>query len=293
MLWRCGLVPRNVTHATTHAGLRVIFAVDCAPNFPTFSGNILLFLPGVHHIEVLTQRITGNTLFASVRDAVGITTLHSNVDPSTYAHLFRATPRPRKLQIILATNIAETGVTIPNVGLVLDSGKENQLHSHSTSPTASTSQLQCVCISQASAVQRRGRSGRTNPGVCVHVYTRQTYDRFVRHTVPEILRIPVQEAVVHTMLCAPPQHVFAILHQMLDPPSSQALRHALFVLQRSGVITVSSPAPPTPPQSTCNSVGGLDSHSNADGPATAASVAVYDITLTVQARQLLPYPFPL
>src|SRR5208337_2683651 len=89
-----------------------------------------------------------------------------------------------KRKIVLATNIAETSLTIEGVGVVIDSGLTRKLQ---YDPTTGMNRLMTASVSKASAEQRKGRAGRTGPGICYRLYSRYTFQSMVPFTPPEIL----------------------------------------------------------------------------------------------------------
>lgn len=139
-------------------------------------GKILAFLPAVLDLH-------------SVRDLLGeleevsIILLHSSMDPSSQDVVFlKRTER----DIILATNVAETSLTIPDVSYVVDSGlvKRKVINEEKTG-----FKFEVGWVSRASADQRTGRAGRTRPGHCYRIYSAETYySAFPDHEQPEILR---------------------------------------------------------------------------------------------------------
>lgn len=89
---------------------------------------------------------------------------------------------------VIATNIAETSVTIDGVRFITDSGKVKEM---SYDAKYKMQRLQEFNISRASAEQRKGRAGRTGPGVCFRLYSEQDYVTFQDYSTPEIRRVPL------------------------------------------------------------------------------------------------------
>jgi ATP-dependent helicase HrpA len=150
-------------------------------------GDVLIFLPGEKPIKD-----TASALMLS-RDAknLEILPLYARLSSEEQERVFLSYPGKRK--VIIATNIAETSITIDGVTLVVDSGlaKINYYN-----PTTYTASLIETPISKASAKQRRGRAGRTRPGVCVRLYSRQDYEHRPLYTAEEILRTDLSEVVL-------------------------------------------------------------------------------------------------
>jgi len=149
------------------------------------TGDILVFLPGEGDI-----REAGDTLMRSgPRDCL-ITPLYSRLTPEEQQKAFQATERRK---IILATNVAETSLTIPSVRAVIDSGLARMKR---VSDRASVERLQIEKISQASAEQRKGRAGRVAPGICVRLYSEKDFLKRPAFTDPEIRRASLASVIL-------------------------------------------------------------------------------------------------
>jgi ATP-dependent helicase HrpB len=141
-------------------------------------GDVLVFLPGVAEIRRCESKL--DTL-AEQRSLL-LTTLHGSLPP---AEQDRALRPSSKRKVILATNVAETSVTIEGVTAVIDCGTA-RVFRHS--PWTGVGSLQVEPISQASATQRSGRAGRTGPGRCIRLYSAQDFNRRRPFDTPEIAR---------------------------------------------------------------------------------------------------------
>lgn len=97
-------------------------------------------------------------------------------------------------EVVLATNIAETSVTVPGVRFVIDPGYVKQ---KTYDPARRMESLVVVPISQVAAQQRAGRAGRTASGQCYRLYTRDCYGAMLRETVPEILRTNLANTLLY------------------------------------------------------------------------------------------------
>jgi pre-mRNA-splicing factor ATP-dependent RNA helicase DHX16 len=118
--------------------------------------------------------------------------LHSQVPSSEQRRCFRPAPGGAT-KVILATNIAETSLTVPGIVYVVDCGLVKQA---SYNPRTGVESLHEVEISQASARQRLGRAGRTGPGKCFRLYTQWAFDNSLPpDTPPEILRVNLASVV--------------------------------------------------------------------------------------------------
>ncbi|CAN1772466.1 DExH-box ATP-dependent RNA helicase DExH1 [Linum perenne] len=156
------------------------------------NGAILVFLTGWDEISKLLERIKGNRLLGDQSKYL-VLPLHGSMPTINQREIFDQPP-PNKRKIVLATNIAESSITIDDVVYVIDCGKAKE-----TSYDA-LNKLACLLpnwISKASAHQRRGRAGRVQAGVCYRLYPKVIHDAMLQYQLPEILRTPLQELCLH------------------------------------------------------------------------------------------------
>lgn len=194
-------------------------------------GSILVFLPGYDDIVTLRDMIQSCTEMNVLK--YQIFTLHSNMQTLDQKKVFNPLPNARK--IIISTNIAETSITIDDVVYVVDSCKVKEKYYESNGGVCS---LQCVWTSRACCQQRAGRAGRTKPGHCFHMCSKRRFNTLPLNSVPEILRVPLQEMCLHTKLLAPGNTPIAdFLSKALEPPSFLAVRNAVSLLKTIGALT--------------------------------------------------------
>ncbi|KAG5675858.1 hypothetical protein PVAND_005726 [Polypedilum vanderplanki] len=194
-------------------------------------GDILVFLTGQEEIEtcqeILTDRV--KRLGSKIKELL-ILPIYANLPSDMQAKIFEPTP-PNARKVVLATNIAETSLTIDNIIYVIDPGfaKQNNFNSRTGMET-----LMVVPISKASANQRAGRAGRVAAGKCFRLYTAWAYQHELEeNTIPEIMRINLGNAVL--MLKA--LGINDLLHfDFLDPPPSETLVLALEQLYALGAL---------------------------------------------------------
>ncbi|XP_054431316.1 ATP-dependent RNA helicase DHX29 [Pteronotus mesoamericanus] len=214
--------------------LELLTYLDRSPQFRNIEGAVLIFLPGLAHIQQLYDLLSTDRRFSSERCKV--IALHSILSTQDQAAAF-ALPPPGVRKIVLATNIAETGITIPDVVFVIDAGrtKENKYHESSQ-----MSSLVETFISKASALQRQGRAGRVREGICFRLYTRERFEGFMDYSVPEILRVPLEELCLHIMKCSlgSPED---FLSKALDPPQPQVISNAMHSLRKIGACEPNEP----------------------------------------------------
>ncbi len=193
------------------------------------AGAILVFLPGMAEISNLHRRLEASRRFAGC----WLVPLHSTVAPSDQRKAFKRPPKDVR-KIVIATNIAETSLTIEDVVYVVDSGK---LKERRHDAARSMSLLVEDWVSVASAKQRRGRAGRVREGICYGLYSRDRFERRMKpYQTPEMARVPLEELVlqVHLLRVAPSAALFA--SRVLQPPPSKAVDGALRVLREVGAL---------------------------------------------------------
>ena len=128
---------------------------------------------------------------------------------------------------MLATNIAETSLTIPHCKYVIDVGKEKRVCYNSASHI---SEMKEVWISKASAEQRKGRAGRVQDGIVYRLYTRTKYHQFESYTPPEMLRSPL-DGICLQVLRMNLGHPVQVLSSCITPPLEKNVQSALDTLQ--------------------------------------------------------------
>ncbi len=141
------------------------------------SGDSLVFLPGEREIRECAEALRKNP-----PRATEILPLYARLSSQEQQRVFRPGGRRR---VVLATNVAETSLTVPGIRYVVDTGRARiSRYSHRTK----VSRLPVEPIAQASADQRAGRCGREAPGICIRLYSEEDYESRPRFTDPEILR---------------------------------------------------------------------------------------------------------
>ncbi|KAK3123207.1 hypothetical protein QOZ80_8AG0626210 [Eleusine coracana subsp. coracana] len=185
-------------------------------------GDILVFLTGQEEIETVDEILKHRTrgLGTKISELI-ICPIYANLPTELQAKIFEATPEGAR-KVVLATNIAETSLTIDGIKYVIDPGF---CKIKSYNPRTGMESLLVNPISKASANQRAGRSGRTGPGKCFRLYTSYNYMHDLEdNTVPEIQRTNLANVVltlkslgIHDL----------VNFDFMDPPPSEALLKAL------------------------------------------------------------------
>ncbi|KAL3133848.1 hypothetical protein ABBQ32_008317 [Trebouxia sp. C0010 RCD-2024] len=196
-------------------------------------GAVLVFLPGWDEIIRLKEQLEQLSCFRSQR--YHLLPLHSMVPTQDQRKVFLRPPLGVR-KIILATNIAETAVTIDDIVCVINSGR---LKEKSYDPYTGVSTLQAAWVSRASEKQRRGRAGRCQAGVAFHCYSRTRSQSLAELQLPELKRSPLDELCLQVKLlegAASGPSVAAFLSRAVEPPVEAAVRNALRLLEDIGAI---------------------------------------------------------
>jgi pre-mRNA-splicing factor ATP-dependent RNA helicase DHX16 len=194
-------------------------------------GDILVFLTGQEEVdtaaEILQQRTKG--LGTKIKELI-VLRIYSTLPSDLQAKIFEPTP-PGARKVILATNIAETSLTIDGIKYVIDTGFCKQ---KTYNPRTGMESLIVTPISKASAQQRAGRAGRTAPGKCFRLYTAWAYKNELEdNTVPEIQRTNLGNVV----LLLKSLGINDLVHfEFMDPPPVETLIRALEHLYALGAL---------------------------------------------------------
>jgi HrpA-like RNA helicase len=161
-----------------------------------------------------------------------ISKLHSSI-PADQADVFNAVPQGCR-KIILATNIAETSITIPDVQFVVDCGK---LREKRYDQLRRITKLQCTWISKSNAKQRAGRAGRVQDGNYYALYSKKRYDSLRVIGLPEMLRSDLQEVCLDIKSHGFKRSIREVLSDAIEPPPSNAVDASVTELQKLDVLT--------------------------------------------------------
>ncbi len=194
-------------------------------------GDILVFLTGQEEIETCQELLTERTrkLGSKIKELL-IVPIYANLPSDMQAKVFEPTP-PGARKVVLATNIAETSLTIDNIIYVIDPGFNKQ---NSYNARTSMESLIVVPVSKASANQRAGRAGRVAAGKCFRLYTAWAYQHELEaNSVPEIQRVNLGNVV----LLLKSLGINDLIHfDFLDPPPHETLVLALEQLYALGAL---------------------------------------------------------
>ena len=205
-------------------------AVTAAVNLLTAEGlaDLLLFMPTERDIretvEVLQKRLA--SLFS--QNTPLVLPLYGRLAGADQGRIFA---QQKRCKVVVATNVAETSLTVPGIRYVVDTGLARIL---SYNPRARTTKLPVTKISQASCDQRAGRCGRVGPGICVRLFSEDDYSNREEFTRPEILRSSLAEVIlrmIHLRLGDPARFAF------VDPPGGRAINDGYGLLTELGALS--------------------------------------------------------
>uniref|UniRef100_A0A9J8ANL9 RNA helicase n=1 Tax=Cyprinus carpio carpio TaxID=630221 RepID=A0A9J8ANL9_CYPCA len=172
------------------------------------NGAILVFLPGWDNISTLNDLLMADQIFKSGR---------------CFSLLVFKKPPPGVRKIVIATNIAETSITIDDVVYVIDGGKIKETH-FDTQNNIRT--MTAEWVSLANAKQRKGRAGRVSPGKCYHLYNGLRASLLDNYQLPEIQRTPLEELCLQIKILKLGP-IASFLRKTMDPPADKAIELAI------------------------------------------------------------------
>ncbi|KAF8630925.1 hypothetical protein AX17_005282 [Amanita inopinata Kibby_2008] len=210
-----------------HAAITTVFQIHTTQP----KGDILVFLTGQEEIEACHENLqeTARALGNKIAELI-ICPIYANLPSEMQAKIFEPTPEGAR-KVVLATNIAETSITIDGVVFVIDPGFVKQ---NAYNPRTGMSSLVIVPCSRASANQRAGRAGRVGPGKSFRLYTKWAFNNELEaNTVPEIQRTNLG-MVVLLLKSLGINHLLNF--EFLDPPPGETLMRALELLYALGAL---------------------------------------------------------
>ncbi len=187
------------------------------------AGDLLVFLPGLHEIRQAARHLE---VLTGERD-LAVLPLYGDLPAEQQDAALSRGPRRK---VVLATNVAETSVTVEGVTGVVDTGLARELV---YDPGVGLDRLRLVPISRASAEQRAGRAGRTAPGVCVRLWSASAHHGRPEQTEPEIRRVDLAGAVLQ-LLALGEKDVLRV--PWFEPPREPVVARALALLARLGAV---------------------------------------------------------
>ena len=187
-------------------------------------GDVLVFLPGAGEIRRTESRLEGD-----VPPDVTLHPLFGTLPPGEQDAAIAPSPDGER-KVVLATDIAETSLTIEGIRAVVDSGLRRAPRFDATT---GMTRLDTVRVSQASADQRTGRAGRVAPGACYRLWTERTQHHLAPHTAPEIDNADLAPLALELAMWGTPDPSEL---RWLDPPPADAYEQAQGLLRRLGAV---------------------------------------------------------
>lgn len=193
----------------------------------TDSGDILVFLPGEREIRLIANRLE------NASHSLEVLPLFSRLTNAEQDRIFHPTNSGER-RVILATNVAETSLTVPGIRFVIDTGLA-RISRYSV--TSKVQRLPIEPISRASANQRAGRCGRVAAGVCVRMYSQESFSTRPNLTDPEIRRASLAGVILQmkSLNLGDPE-----TFPFLDPPTQAAIQDGYDTLFELGALTTAS-----------------------------------------------------
>lgn len=199
-------------------------AIDFELGYEKKTGGILIFLPGVGEINQCCNWLRQT-------DSLHVLPLHASLETREQKRVF-ARPPPGKRKVVVATNVAETSITIDDIIAVIDSGKVKET---SFDPQNNMRKLEETWASRAACKQRKGRAGRVQEGRCYKLYTENLEKQMAERPEPEIRRVPLEQLCLSVRAMGM-RDVSHFLRRSPTPPDTPAIEGALKLLQRMGAL---------------------------------------------------------
>ncbi|TFK30567.1 pre-mRNA-splicing factor ATP-dependent RNA helicase prp22 [Coprinopsis marcescibilis] len=204
------------------------------PEYLSYSSAILVFMPGLGEIRRLHDMLSEHPQFGS--EDFKLYPLHSTISSEGQGAVFDVPP-PGIRKIVIATNIAETGITIPDITCVIDSGKHREMR---FDEKRQISRLVESFIAKANAAQRRGRAGRVQRGLCFHLFTKMRHDlQMADNPLPEMMRLSLSDLAlkIKIMKVKLGTTIEDVLSRALDPPIAINVQRAISMLVEVRALT--------------------------------------------------------
>lgn len=212
------------------AKMQCDIAVMLIRNVAVNGTGCLVFVSGIQDIAVLQSKFENLHRFK-------VYALHSDIPFKDQEAVFLPVDSD-KVKVIIATNVAESSITIADVDIVICLGTHKSMN---YSVDDHNSQLANSWISKASSMQRAGRTGRTRPGKVFRLYDKSLYGKFQEYATPEVLRTPLQDVILSLRVTLGNSHDFdgtvPILESLLEPPDVGNVSKSFEYLHATRMIT--------------------------------------------------------
>ncbi|KAK8110384.1 uncharacterized protein PG998_006841 [Apiospora kogelbergensis] len=199
-------------------------AIDASLYDSNKKGGILIFLPGVAEINRTVNELRAES-------NLHVLPLHASLDTREQRRVFTSPP-PGKRKVVVATNVAETSITIDDIVAVIDTGRVKET---SYDPQNNMRKLEETWASRAACKQRRGRAGRVQAGICYKMYTAKLEQQMAERPEPEIRRVALEQLCLSVRAMGTID-VAGFLARTPTPPTTSAVEGAIKLLQRMGAL---------------------------------------------------------
>lgn len=190
-------------------------------------GDVLVFLPTERDIREVARHLGGHLRRQGLENRTDILPLYARLPASEQQKIFHGSNKPR---IVLATNVAESSLTVPGIRYVIDTGTARISR---YSPRSKVQRLPVEAVSRASADQRAGRCGRVGPGICIRLYDQDDYASREHFTTPEIRRTNLASVILQTKM----MRLGSIEEfPFLDAPRPESISEGMRTLHEIGAI---------------------------------------------------------
>ncbi|SPQ22030.1 1b0927df-ff66-4723-a9ed-f3c5885e749d [Thermothielavioides terrestris] len=204
--------------------VETVRAIDADLSTTQKAGGILIFLPGVAEINRACNALRATP-------SLHVLPLHASLETREQKKVFAAPP-PGKRKVVVATNVAETSITIDDIVAVVDSGRVKET---SFDPANNMRKLEETWASRAACKQRRGRAGRVQAGKCYKLYTRNLESQMAERPDPEIRRVPLEQLCLAVRAMGI-RDIGFFLSRAPTPPEATAVEGAITMLRRMGAL---------------------------------------------------------
>ena len=197
-------------------------------------GDTLVFLSGESEIKDAQQLLEGQIAAGLLSKNTEVLPLYGRLSAADQHRVFRARPSGMSRRVVLATNVAETSLTIPGIKYVIDTGTARISR---YSARAKVQRLPIEAIAQSSANQRAGRAGRTSSGIAIRLYSEEDFNSRPEFTDPEILRTNLAAVILQAATIGIKD---LLSFPFLQPPDSRGVKDGLGLLTELGALEKSS-----------------------------------------------------
>ena len=193
---------------------------------------VLIFMDGMKEISQLVDAMRAHEVLGD-RQRVRLCPLHSSLSTEDQRAVF-VVPPEGITKIVIATNIAETSITINDISYCIDCGTHKEMTYDSSKGMSALTRSRCA---RSNAKQRAGRAGRVRSGICFHLFMRKEWDSMRESQLPEMLRCPLENIALRIKILKL-GNIRDFLNLAIEPPSKNDVTHVLDVLSRLQALEV-------------------------------------------------------